>query len=376
MRAGLDVSKHGNTINLNLSGRWTSMAISEADDKLRAIDAQNVKSCSIDYAGIEKIDTSGGWMLVRFRHRMESNGISLKESNLPKSMAAILDELEAVSATYRDMPEPRIPNAFLLWLNDLGKGTVRNLDSTKHLVSFLGQVLISVLRCMLNPSRIRWTSIVSHMGNVGIKALPIVGMISFLIGVVLVYQGASQLRKFGADILTVDLLAISILREIGILLTAIVVAGRSGSSFTAQIGTMKLNQEVDALKTIGLDPFVMLVLPRITALVLVLPLLTVYANLMGLLGGAIMSKALMDISFSQFINQLNQAITPWTFYVGIIKAPFFAFLIALVGCLEGLRVQGGAESVGKQTTKSVVEAVFLVIIFDAIFSIIFTELNI
>ena len=199
---------------------------------------------------------------------------------------------------------------------------------------------------------------------------------SFLIGVVVAYQGADQLRQFGAEVFTVNLLGVSILRELGILITAIVVAGRSGSAFTAQIGTMKVNQEVDAMQTLGLDPVEILVLPRLTALVICLPLLAFYADMMALLGGAIMSLLALDISISQFVKQLQGAIKLSTFMVGMVKAPVFAFLIALVGCFEGLNVEGSAESVGRQTTLSVVEAIFLVIIFDAAFSIMFSYLRI
>jgi phospholipid/cholesterol/gamma-HCH transport system permease protein len=210
----------------------------------------------------------------------------------------------------------------------------------------------------------------------GVNALPIVGLLTFLIGVVLAYQSADQLRRFGAEIFTVNLLGISILRELGVLITAILVAGRSGSAFTAQIGTMKVREEVDALQTIGMDPIEVLVLPRMFALVIVLPLLAFYADIMGLLGGAIMSLVALDISMVQFLQQLKAWTTLWTFWIGIIKAPVFAFLIALVGCFQGLRVEGSAESVGRLTTQSVVQGIFLVIVADAIFSIIFSALHI
>jgi phospholipid/cholesterol/gamma-HCH transport system permease protein len=202
-----------------------------------------------------------------------------------------------------------------------------------------------------------------------------VGLISLLIGVVLVYQGATQLKRFGAEIFTVDLLAVSILREVGVLLTSIVVAGRSGSAFAAQIGTMKLNQEIDAMTTMGLNPITVLVIPRVLALMVMLPILTFWSDIMGVLGGALMSMSTIDLSLSQFLRQFNLAITPWTFWVGMIKAPVFAFLIALIGCFEGLRVHGGAESVGRHTTNAVVKGIFMVIVSDALFSIIFSKLG-
>jgi phospholipid/cholesterol/gamma-HCH transport system permease protein len=223
---------------------------------------------------------------------------------------------------------------------------------------------------------LRLTPLVFHMEKVGLNALPIVGLISFLIGVVLAYQGATQLQKFGAEVFVVDLIGVSVLREIGILLTAIVVAGRSGSAFTAQIGSMKVNEEVDAMRTLGLDPIQVLVIPRTLALVLMLPLLAFFSDIMGLLGGGLMAWSVLDVSPGQFIERLNGSIGMWTFWVGIIKAPVFGLLIALVGCYEGLQVANSAESVGSRTTRSVVESIFLVMIVDAVFSIFFAYIGI
>jgi phospholipid/cholesterol/gamma-HCH transport system permease protein len=206
--------------------------------------------------------------------------------------------------------------------------------------------------------------------------MPIVGLLSFLIGVVFAYQGADQLRRFGAEIYTVNLLGIAILRELGVLLTAIIIAGRSGSAFTAQIGTMQVNEEIDALRTLGLDPIEVLVVPRVLGLALTLPLLAVYAAFMGLLGGCLMSWASLGILIPTFLEQLRSAITEWTFWVGIIKAPFFAIIIALVGCYEGFNVARSADSVGRLTTQSVVESIFIVIVADAAFSIMFSMLRI
>ncbi|MGF1608030.1 MAG: MlaE family ABC transporter permease, partial [Kiloniellales bacterium] len=240
----------------------------------------------------------------------------------------------------------------------------------------LGHTVIVFLRALLQPRRIRVTALVSHMERTGLDALPIVGLISFLIGVVLAYQGADQLARFGAQIYTVNLVGVGVLREMGIILTAIIVAGRSGSAFTAQIGTMQVNEEIDAMRTIGLDPMDVLVIPRVLALVLVLPLLTFYADIMGILGGAVMAMLVLDISFVQFIRQLNAAVPIWSFWVGIIKAPIFAFIIAMVGCYEGFRVIRSAESVGLRTTAAVVKSIFLVIVLDALFSILFSILGV
>jgi phospholipid/cholesterol/gamma-HCH transport system permease protein len=217
---------------------------------------------------------------------------------------------------------------------------------------------------------------VRHLEETGLDALPIVGLISMLVGLVLAYQGVDQLRPFGAEIYMVNLVGVATLREMGILLTAIVVAGRSGSAFTAEIGTMKVNEEVDALSTLGLDPVEILVLPRLIALLITLPLLAFFADIMSLVGGAIGGLLLIDLTLPQFLDQLSIAVTPTMFWVGVVKAPVFAFVISMVGCFEGLRVTGSAESVGRQTTKAVVESIFLVIVLDALFSILFSVLGI
>ena len=218
--------------------------------------------------------------------------------------------------------------------------------------------MLALLRLALQPGRLRLTSLVHHLEQTCVNALPIVGLIAFLIGIVMAYQGADQLRRFGAEIFTVDLLAISALREIGILLTAVVVAGRSGSAFTAEIGMMKVNEEVDALRTMGLDALEILVLPRLLALMIALPLLAFFADIMALFGGGLMCAFVLDISPSQYLARLSEAIWPRTFWVGIVKAPVFAFVIAMVACYEGLTVDGSADSVGRNTTLAVVIGIF------------------
>jgi phospholipid/cholesterol/gamma-HCH transport system permease protein len=214
------------------------------------------------------------------------------------------------------------------------------------------------------------------MEATGVDAMPIVGLLSFLIGIVFAYQGADQLRRFGAEIYTVNLLGIAVLRELGVLMTAIILAGRSGSAFTAQIGTMKVNEEVDAMQVLGLDPIEVLVLPRLFALLVTLPLLAFFANVMGLFGGALMTYFSLDMTFPSFLRQLHFFMPGWSFWIGVLKAPVFAAIIALTGCYEGLRTERSAESVGRLTTLSVVESIFLVIVLDAAFSIVFSKLGI
>ncbi len=231
-------------------------------------------------------------------------------------------------------------------------------------------------RLLRHPGRLRLRATISQMEQTGLDAMPIVGLLSFLIGIVMAFQGADQLRRFGAEIYTVNLLGITILRELGVLLAAIIIAGRSGSAFTAQIGTMQVNQEIDAMRTLGLDPVEVLVLPRVFGLMLTLPLLVFYADALGLLGGCLMTWATLGITLPAFLDQLRGAITSWTLWVGVIKAPFFAAIIAMVGCYEGFNVSGSAESVGRLTTQSVVESIFLVIVADAAFSVLFSMLRI
>ena len=233
-----------------------------------------------------------------------------------------------------------------------------------------------MLRVMVRPRRMRFVSLVNQVEQTGLNAMWIVGLLLFMIGVVLAFQSAEQLRKFAAEILTADGLAILVLREISVLIAAILIAGRSGSAFTAEIGMMKVNEEIDALRTTGVDPIEVLVLPRINALLLTLPLLAFFANVAALAGGTIMSVATLDVTYTQFVRQLADAMTLKNFLVGMVKAPVFAFLIGLVGCYEGLQVGGSAESIGRLTTKSVVESIVLVILADATFSIVFAFLGI
>src|SRR5262249_53027660 len=262
------------------------------------------------------------------------------------------------------------------FVRDIGEATVWFLGQAAELIGFLGLVTITIGRTLRKPQRLRLISLVSHMERTGVSAMPIVGLLCFLIGVVLAYEGKDLLHKFGAEIFTVNLVGLGILRELGILLAAIIVAGRSGSAFTAEIGTMKVHEEVDAMHTLGLDPVEILVLPRMFALILVLPLLAVYANFMGLLGGALMSWAVLDINFPLFLRQLQSALYGWTFWLGPLKAPFFAAVIALIGCYQGLKVSQSAESVGRLTTVSVVESLFLVIVLDAAFAVVFSYLHV
>jgi len=243
-------------------------------------------------------------------------------------------------------------------------------------LAFLGRMSITVARGLTSWKRLRPISIARHVYDTGITAIPIVSLIAFLISVIIAYMGAQQLRTFGAVVFVVDLVTIGVLRELGVLLTSIIVAGRSGSAFAAEIGSMKLNEEVDALYATGVDPFEALVLPRILGLVIALPLLTIIADVIGLVGGALLCRFLLDIPLTQFATRAQDAITATTFWVGVIKAPVFATLIAMAGCYGGMQVRDSSRELGRLTTLAVVQAIFLVIFADALFAVLFLELHI
>lgn len=334
----------------------------------------SVKTIWIDLSDLISLDTTGTLLLMRLKKKFESYGITVLLKNKKRSFDLLFSLTNSYSHT---LPyQKKTFGIFRDFLFKTGFGAIQIFEIAKELLSFFGEVLIHIFMLISGQKKLRFTSFCVHLQIVGLNAVPIISLISFLIGVVLAYQSVTQLTRFGAEIFTVNLLGLGILREVGILITAIVVAGRSGSAFTAQIGTMVLNEEISAMQTMGLDPISVLVIPRLLALVIVLPLLAFLSDMVGIAGGAFMTKILMDLSYVQFLEQLKGAITPTTFWIGIIKAPVFAFLIALVGCFEGLKVEGSAESVGKRTTKSVVEAIFLVIVADAAFSILFSYLKI
>ena len=370
----IETRRDGATWMLAAGGRWTTGAVAALDARLRAIEPGEAASVRVDLGGLEALDTAGAWLVHRTMRELKARGLAVE---LTGGRADDLSLIETVARNVAPCPPPpRRVGAVVATIARTGAGTIFIFKEFTDLVNFLGLTVIVAMRALARPSRIRVVPLVAQMERAGLNAMPIVGLISFLVGVVLTYQGADQLARFGAEIFTVNLVGIGVLREMGVLLTAIIVAGRSGSAFTAQIGTMKVNEEVDAMRTIGLDPMEVLVLPRLFALMLTLPLLTFYADIMGLLGGAVMVTLTLDISFFQFARQLNAAVPMWSLWVGLIKAPVFAFVIAMVGCFEGLKVSGSAESVGRQTTRAVVEAIFLVIVLDAMFSILFSVLGI
>ncbi|NBB83717.1 MAG: MlaE family lipid ABC transporter permease subunit [Alphaproteobacteria bacterium] len=328
----------------------------------------------IDLAGLDTLDTAGACLVTRLEGRLRGAGLEVERRGLDDHRAGLLD---AVAEAETDEPMgPPPPSAPIRFLVHLGQSTEAVYRDGASLLGFFGLLVVKTGRAAAQPRRLRGTAIASHVEQAGVNAMPIVGLLSFLIGVVLAYQGADQLARFGAEIFTVNLVGIAVLREMGGLITAIIVAGRSGSAFTAQIGTMKVNQEIDALQTLGLDPIDLLVLPRVVALLIALPMLTFFANILGLMGGGLMAWAALGIAPATFVDQLQMAVGVEQLWIGMVKAPVFAFTIAMVGCYQGLKVSGSAESVGRMTTQAVVQSIFLVIVIDAAFSILFSSMGI
>jgi phospholipid/cholesterol/gamma-HCH transport system permease protein len=371
-QAGLKKTGEGDGLRLELSGRLVTATLVPLVAEFDRLQPRG--RATLDLSRLEALDTAGAWLIQRTEARFAAAGAELEITGAKPALAKLMARVGKVGKPYA-LPSREHHGPFY-FIEGVGEGAIAAVRQAGDMIAFFGAIVTAMVRVTVRPSRIRFTSLVSHIEQVGMNALPIVGLLTVLIGVVLAYQGVDQLRAYGGEIFTVNLVGISVLREMGILLTAIMVAGRSGSAFTAQIGTMQVNEEVDAMRTLALDPVEALVLPRIFALIIAMPLLTVFADFMGLLGGGAMTCLLVDLSPAQFLRQLNNAVTVQTFFVGLIKAPVFAFVIGMVGCFEGLRVKGSAESVGRLTTQSVVEAIFLVIVFDAVFSILFSYLGI
>ena len=324
----------------------------------------------IDGSAISALDTSGAWLLHRTAKALEQQGRNVRITGLRAESGSLLDLISAREL----LPPSAQPDTGLL--ANIGKQFLGGMENLFGMLAFIGESAIAMTRLIVEPRRIRLRTIFHNMQTAGFEALPIVGLLSFLMGVVIAYQGADQLQRFGANIYIADMVGLAMLRELSPLLTAIIVAGRSGSAYAAQIGTMKVTEEIDALRTIGISPQELLVLPKMIALVIALPLLTVFADAAGIFGGMIMARSKLDVSFDVFIVRLGDAVSLSSFLTGIVKAPVFAAIIALTGCYQGFQVGGSADSVGRQTTLSVVQAIFLVILADALFSVVFNWLKI
>lgn len=355
---------------LRCIGSWTMSDVGPVERALRLMEWPVGGSLRFEGSGIQAFDTGGAVVLSRAVMEARRRGCEVTVEGLRSEYAQLMS---LVSAHWDAMmahvaARPNGKARFQSSIRNLVDRLLRGLD-------FIGESSIALLRVCASPARLRWRSALNSLRLDGVNALPITGLLTFLIGVVIAYQGAEQLRKFGTNIFIVDLVGISLLREIAPLIAAILIAGRSGSAYAAHIGTMKVTEELDALRTFGLSPTELLVLPRMLALVVALPLLTVYADVLGVFGGMLIASNQLNVSFTAFLSRFEEAVAVRHFLIGIGKAPFFAVIIALVGCYQGFQIRGGVDDVGRHTTISVVQSIFLVIIFDALCSIILNWWN-
>lgn len=359
-----DTSDDGAVI-LRLGGALTVATIGRIDPELRALSGP---ISTVDLSGATDIDTVGAWTAWRIArdHEAEISGASDKAQRLIDAVSQSSGSAET-TPDRADLAE-RVPLAVGDLVTGWGQGTV-------SIIGFLGALLSSGWQVIRHPSRFRMKAFVRQAELVGISALGIIGLMSFLVGIVIAQQGAVQLRQFGAEIYTINLTGRLAMRELGVLMTAIMVAGRSGSAFAAQIGTMKLTEEIDAMRTIGVSPAEALVLPRVLAAVVMMPLLGFYAAVVSIIGGAFLANFALDIPFFTFLSRIQEVVPVTDIWVGLIKAPFFGLIIAMAGCYQGMQVKANAEEVGLRTTMAVVQAIFMVIVLDAFFAVFFTNVG-
>ena len=360
---------------LVITGPWVVSALSVVDEPLRAfLEADPDRRIDVlDLTGLERLDTAGAWLIHRARRRLSVGRPLLTLRGAEPSAESLLS---AVAEADREAPkEKRSIPLGLEVLARTGSGVVSAWEALVTMIGFSGIIIQASARVARRPSRLRVTSIVHHIEQAGFNAVPIITLINFLIGAVIAFMSADILRDYGGEIFTVDLISFSFLREFGVLLAAVMVAGRSGSAFTAEIGAMKGHEEVDAMRALALDPVELLVLPRVIALVVSLPILTFLADLAGLLGGGLVIWWALGMQPEALMSRFTEVTVIDHFWVGMIKAPFFAYLIALIGCYQGFAVTGSAESVGQKTTTSVVQSIFTVIVVDALFAMFFLEIE-
>ena len=353
---------------MTLAGAWVLAHLSETVPD--ALDP-GVAPGTLQLAGrASALDSAGALAIARQVARWEEGGWRVDMTSLPESQRKLISLLKS------RLPDSHAPApAREGVLARLGRATVGKLVEANAFLGFIGELVSRGGRLLLLPWRIRWREVVAEIEAAGLRALGIVGLLSFLVGMVMAYQAGATLQDYGANVLIVNLVGIITLREMGPLLTAIIVAGRTGSSYTAQLGTMRITEEIDALRAIGIPPFDILILPKVIALILVMPLLAVFANLMGLLGGSVVAAYRFEVSFAVYFDRLPEVVDLTTLMLGLIKMPVFAVVIALIGCMQGMRVAGSALAVGRATTVSVVQATFLVIVIDALFSVLYNLLG-
>jgi phospholipid/cholesterol/gamma-HCH transport system permease protein len=358
-------------------GTWTApeAAAAEAvvDAFVREATASPTTKASIDVAHVDKLDTYGAWLLERLSRNAGEKGVDAEIIGLDAHDRGLFEHIRRVN---RQPPDKRKPPIWpLRFLDRLGRATITFGGDFAGFLQMLGAIAVAIFNVARRPSHFRFTSMVHHLDRVGWNAIPIVLLITFLIGCIIAQQGFFHFRRFGAESYVVDMVGILVLRELGVLIVAIMIAGRSGSSYTAELGSMKMREEIDALRTMALDPVEVLILPRILALVIALPVLAFLGSMAALLGGGVVAWLYADMSPAIYIARLREAISVTHFEVGMIKAPFMALVIGIVACTEGLRVKGSAESLGLQTTISVVHSIFLVIVLDGLFAIFFASIG-
>jgi phospholipid/cholesterol/gamma-HCH transport system permease protein len=354
---------------LRISGAWITASLVDLEPQLAAIEAG---PNTLEAADLIALDTGGALALRSLLDRLRDGRGEVVVQGLREEYRELL---ALVDARLSDFVCP-LPEKGPGTLERIGRTSFDLVDDVVGLFAFIGEISATLLVTLRHPVRLRWREIVDTLHTAGVNALPIIGLLSFLIGIVIAYQGGVQLRTYGANIFVVELVSLTLVRELAPVMAAVIVAGRTGSAYAAQIGTMQVNEEVDALRTLGISPLEMLVLPKLFGLMIALPLLTMFADVLGILGGMVMAAAVLDVSFQQFFARLPEVVSARHFLIGIGKAPVFALLIAAVGCYQGFRVRGDADSVGRQTTVSVVQGIFLVIVVDAAFSILFSWMGI
>ncbi len=372
----VDVRRTAAGLQLDLTGAWGIREVAAARAQLAAVDLGGVREIAVSTRHLDSLELSGAWVLWEFRQRARAAGVTVSFTDGPPDQLRLLDETLKEAEAAAGHAAPGGPPAERGLLQAVGRYAVRAAHDGIEGFAFFGRTCVTFLASVTSLRKLRPISVARHLYDTGITAVPITALIAFLVTVIIAYLSAEQLRGLGVDIYVVDLVTIGVLRELGVLLTSVITAGRSASSYAAELGSMQLNEEVDALTATGVDPFEVLIVPRVLGFVVALPLLTIIADLVGLTGGALLCRYLLDMPLTQYINRVNEAISPTTFWVGLIKAPVFALLIALAGCYRGMQVRGSARELGHKVTVAVVQAIFLVILADALFAILFMKMDV
>jgi phospholipid/cholesterol/gamma-HCH transport system permease protein len=367
--------QQGDRLVLTAHGPWTAV---HARDLEAIVDAQSsssqpVRAVDIDLSQVKPLDTFGAWLIERLARNWAARGAETRILGLSDDYRGLVEEVH--ESNLKPPPVIERPNRLIVIPETIGRTIVKICQAAILILRMLGQVSAVAARAIIHPTKFRWTSLVVHIDRVGWNGVPIMLLVTFLIGAILAQQGIFHFRKFGADIFVIDMIGILVLREVGVLIVSVMIAGRSGSAYTAEIGSMKMREEVDALRTMGFDPVEVLILPRIAALVVSLPLLTFLGSMSALYGGGLVAWLYGGIDPDVFIGRLREAISLETFLVGMIKAPVMAFIIGIVAAVQGLQVEGSAESLGAHTTSSVVISIFLVIVLDGFFAIFFASIG-